>query len=1045
MKASAMVGVSILAGALAIPLAAETTAAIEGSVLDALTQKPVADAVVIAQSPSLQAEQTTLSDRVGRFTIALLPVGTYRLTVQREGYQPFTEQGPFTLRPGQTIEVQLFIVPESIPAGEVVISAAKPAIDVGSVQSGGTVNKEQMDLVPYGRTQRDFQSAATSIPGVFEDRYGLAMRGSGSPEGNYVIDGVNATDPLVGTLGMKLLQDFIQEIEVKTGGYQAEYGRASGGIINVVTKSGGNDVHGSVFFNWSPFELPRRRLIFGGTTIAGEETQRYSLDFGAEIGGPIVRDRLWFFFGAAPQLNALYEDRLIQARIDDGTGAPLLDGNGVPVLREVARKRYLQTETSLQFASKLTWLVSQDHTLALAAFGNPTRSSGARGAFGGNEGAFLWEERTGSTAVSLRYGGKLLRKTLLVEGTVGYYRQEGSPQLANAQPIAIGDLSADLLRDTPRINWTRTRNLLDPAFQDATTPDYQRDLQACRIQANGFDPCPVTGYSTGGIGFRLTEQTLERASAALKLTNFFDLGGHHQLKYGMDGALDRYSRRLGWSGGARANEDPGSGEFDIHRFGNEDPSHPGFPAFDSFRPGHLLGERPDSLTRNGSFSFFAQDTWSVRDRLVLDLGVRGEKQLMYVDRSMQDAQGNPIKGAQLGLFNLMPRAGLLYDFTGQGLSKVYTSFGRFYEFIPLDIALFLSDGQGASVQYRSNPSSCAPPPGSVVRQDPRFCAVIVPQSGQPYQFYGRLPGTAVDPRLEGQYVDELQLGAQYQIVRDVVLGIDYAHRTTGRVVEDMSADEGMTFFISNPGEPGKLGYQATTGDGITVRFPRPRRVYDALTLSVRKSFSQNYLFSASYTYSSLRGNYPGLFNTDSLDPNQTSDFDLVSLLPNRDGPLPDDVPNSFKVDGAYVLELSPRMALQLGGNLRAEQGKPINYLGAHPGYGAGEIFILPRGSGGRLPWLWQINVRLAATYRLGPPYIVKLSLDVFNLTNNRAAIAVDENYTLDIVNPIVNGSIRDLASLKNANGLPATVNPSFRNPTAYQLPLSVRMGARLSF
>src|SRR5207237_7691830 len=120
---------------------------------------------------------------------------------------------------------------------------------------------------------------------------------------------------------------------------------------------------------------------------------------------------------------------------------------------------------------------------------------------------------------------------------------------------------------------------------------------------------------------------------------------------------------------------------------------------------------------------------------------------------------------------------------------------------------------------------------------------------------------------------------------------------------------------------------------ITVRFPRPRRVYDAITLSVRKSFSQNYLFSASYTYSSLRGNYPGLFNADSLDPNQTSDFDLVSLLPNRDGPLPDDVPNSFKVDGAYVHELSPRMALQLVADLRADQGKPINHLGADRVYG----------------------------------------------------------------------------------------------------------------
>jgi hypothetical protein len=282
-------------------------------------------------------------------------------------------------------------------------------------------------------------------------------------------------------------------------------------------------------------------------------------------------------------------------------------------------------------------------------------------------------------------------------------------------------------------------------------------------------------------------------------------------------------------------------------------------------------------------------------------------------------------------------------------------------------------------------------------------------------------------------------------VRDVVVAVDYVHRNVGRAIEDVSPDNGQTFVVTNPGEPGKVGYQQATGTGVTVFVPQPRRVYDGISLSVRKSFSHNYLVSASYTYSALRGNYPGLFNSDSFSPNATSDFDIAALMRNRDGPLPDDVPNSFKVDAGYVFELSPKTTLQLGASVRADEGRPINYLGTDSFGNTGEVFILPRGSAGRLPWLWQIDVRAAATVRLGSAYAATFSVDALNLTDNRVATAVDENYTLDAMNPILGGSVRDLIYLRNTAGKPVVVNPSFRNATAYQLPLSVRFGARLSF
>jgi hypothetical protein len=232
-----------------------------------------------------------------------------------------------------------------------------------------------------------------------------------------------------------------------------------------------------------------------------------------------------------------------------------------------------------------------------------------------------------------------------------------------------------------------------------------------------------------------------------------------------------------------------------------------------------------------------------------------------------------------------------------------------------------------------------------------------------------------------------------------------------------------------------------------VYFPKPSRVYDGITLSLNKSFSDNYFIKASYTYSAYRGNYPGLFKTDTgqLDPNITSEYDLISLLPNRSGPLPGDVPNAFKVDGGYVYSIAPKMQVQLGGALRATQGGPSNYLGAHPVYGSGEGYVLPRGSGPRLPWTWQLDLRAAYRYALTTTYNLGISLDVFNVTNNQAATSVDENYTFDSVHPIVNGKPADLAYLRNTSGQPVAVNANFGAPASYQLPLSARLGAKLSF
>jgi Carboxypeptidase regulatory-like domain len=1053
----------------AVPALAQTTGSLSGQVVDANNNNPVADAVVIAQSPQLQGEQTAVTDATGTFEITLLPAGTYTLTVQRESYQPFTQQG-LSVRLDRTIKVRLALVPEALQAQAVEIVAQRPVVAVNSTTTGGTVSKEQMALVPYGRNARGFEQVASSIPGVQNDLYGLQVNGAGAPESSYIIDGVMVNDPAFGTQGTTLVQDFVQEVDVKTGGFQAEYGRSSGGVLNVVTKSGGNEFHGSVFANYSPWEATRNPVNAVGTAgfaITQRQSLRYNLDFGGELGGPILKDRLWFYAGFSPNFQSLNFDRIVRTRTDAGNGTAVLDANGNPLLTDVASKSYTQTASSYQFTGKLTFLANENHSVALAVYGNPTTYTGANTEanplayipnFVGNEGQYLFDTQQGATDLSLRYSGKLFQKTMLVEAAGTYHHQYGSGNTPTINLTAVQNKSVAEMRDLPLITWRQTHNLLDPAFDDGTVPDYQKTLAACQLHANGFDPCPVNNYQTGGIGFN-ANQSLDRYGLTLKLTNFVpNVAGHHQFKYGADLAWDKFDQTKFYTGGqwfyalspagsnTAATGAPVSTFFGRRGYGHADPAHPGQPAFASTSPTILLqGDTLHSLTRNRSFAGFIQDTWNIADKgLVLDIGVRVEKQLMYPDQSTPDPASptGRVQGAGIDLTNWMPRIGLIYDFTGRGLSKVYGSYGRFYEYVPLDMA-DRSLSAETQVNYSTNPGNCTN------IHDPRTCSILAggQTGGRTYTFTGGSASTPVDPHLQGQYSDQFQGGVQYQAYRDITVAVDFVHQSLGRVIEDMSVDDGNTYFLSNPGEPGKLGYSGTTGSGTTIVEPKPRRVYDGLTLSTKKEFSDNYFVSASYTYSQLRGNYPGLFRaeTGQLDPNITSEYDLLSLLPNRDGPLPGDIPNAFKFDAGYLYEINSRTSVQLGGKLRVNEGAPLNYLGAHPLYGPEEAFILPRGSAGRLPWNYQVDLRAALGYRISKDYTTQVSLDLFNVTNSQTALRVDQNYTFDSVSPIVGGSTKDLPYLKNTSGAPVSLNQGFLAPTAYQAPFAARLGAKLSF
>jgi hypothetical protein len=245
-----------------------------------------------------------------------------------------------------------------------------------------------------------------------------------------------------------------------------------------------------------------------------------------------------------------------------------------------------------------------------------------------------------------------------------------------------------------------------------------------------------------------------------------------------------------------------------------------------------------------------------------------------------------------------------------------------------------------------------------------------------------------------------------------------------------------------------------SGGSPTARcFGPARRYYRALEVTATKRFTNNWQLIASYVRSSLTGNYEGLFRNDNgqSDPNITSLFDLVSLLDNTYGHLPNDRPHQFKADGSYRTPWK----LLVGASFRAQSGIPYNQLIPHAVYGNNEGFAVPRGTAivptvavnqagfpnvvnsigsNRTPFTYNLDMNAYYPIKLGEKKELRLSADWFNVFNTQRAIRLDETFS-------INSGIPGVANIA-ANRFP---NPFYGSGTIFQFPSSLRLGVKFSF
>jgi hypothetical protein len=1097
-RGAIVLGLAVLAVSTALSRAAwaqETTGRVTGRVTDKDSGAPMGGVTVIVQGP--QGEDATVTDDKGHYQFTGLAVGTYVIRYYVANTSTQVEQPGVTVAAEKTVRVNAKIASTAQANAQqtYVITGKAPSIDVGSARVGTIFDQEYTLNLPV---TPNYGALISKAPGAFVDGSGnVSIGGSTGLENIYVVNGMNVTGLRFGNLeagqstiggGTNLPTEFLTQVDVNGGGYNAEFGGAMGGVINTVLKSGSNQFHGSVFTSWSPYWLSASPSVVTtlGSSIAGVRKPDFDDRIGFEVGGPLIKDKLFFWAGLAPQLNATHAFRYTYALQDNGMGMVATDKAGT--LLSADTQRLNETRRTYAYAATINYLPKPDHKLELSLFGTPNFNEQLRSFLNGQEynGAFpsngstAWaqEQLTKvNTDVSAHWTSKLFDRRWQIE--------------------AIGGMHSEYLNDRSPSAALNGTNQVQHWFSDLGTLE---NLPGCETTASGFAPCPVNPtYTTGGFG-QIAKYTGYRWTGELKSTHVFDLMGRNELKYGWHLDLSTFDLARDYSGGPNTHNlvaffpDGMGGQ--VQQTTNyfrlkalQYPSDFGpdmnsrYPFSDLVNPAAgIYQDQLHASVKSLSNALFLQDAYSPSGlrNLTVSAGVRYEFQKLY------DMNG----AAFLDTGNLAPRVGVVYDPFNDGRSKISAGYGQFYESIPVDIAARYFGGENFVSRGNLPPSMCG-------TQNPYSCAIPAPGS---FMGDAALPNgysvvnNAAYPQthLQGQYHNEIVATLERELMEDMTVRLDYTHRWIGRVIEDGYGEPTLTDVLANPGDVPAQALKDAQNDADTLKMdakmaaamamanptnkvlasqaanaqskadnaakkygtlqtlasaPKPERTYDALSLTLNKRFSKNWFARGSYTYSRLVGNYEGLYQAENnyIAPNGTNAYDTADLYNNNRGLLPNDHPHQAKLDGFYSHPAGPGK-VTFGLSFLARSGMPRNYMSnLVPNQPYQIVFLLPRGSAGRTPTITQLDGHIAYSQKVQKDVTLEAYVDLFNLFDQQATLQTDDNYTYDAVAPILNGTAKDLAFAKNSLGGPVAKNANFGRAVSYQAPFYSRLGLRLTF
>ncbi|MBV9209956.1 MAG: TonB-dependent receptor, partial [Acidobacteria bacterium] len=770
-----------------------TTGTIEGTVVDT-NGNVVPGATVRVTSPNLITPQSTVTNDSGQYRILNLPPGTYKVQVEAaQGFAAF-EQPNVEVNLSKTSSVVITLRPAGASADVNISDTAGANVDVSSNTAGTNVSTDQFSNFPTQRTvQSIYTIAPTAVRSGLRDASGRevdpSVAGASGPENNYILDGINTTDPAYGGSGANLPFEFVQEIEIKTGAYGAEYGRATGGIFNVITKSGGNEFHGDAFAYFTTKGLVRETQNF---PFRGSAPNGFSeLDAGFDIGGPIKKDKLWFFGAFNPQrrTNFFLTQTLLQ-----------------PAENKVSTPFY---------AGKLTWALNTKNVFTFSTFADYTTIKGFQANNGANNplanvtgfGAninqsFNGTQQTGGSNYAFRLNSAI-KPNMIGEFSFGLHFQRNNIIPAEGTDVLSVTDNFALVSNNNVLPVTQT-NIFGAAGTGNIDFVYAPGAQLARnYRRSGFD--------------LFSNQTRNRWEAAARLQNIW---GKHTLKYGFEYNRNIYKIDQRITGPNITYPDPM----------NLSTTQGGDPTINSIHGARVTnnfgvcavqgstlacpttnlanlanaliagGQAPAGITSaalspgissaalsaapflirvttrvrdyellapktyTAVESFYFQDDYRITKNVQFNLGFRWD----YQQAAGSATGGGTQTYLKLNNFmdNLQPRVGIIYDFTGKGKGKLFLNYARYLETpLPLDFNV-RAGSVGTQTDKNFNVNQLNAPAGSTV----------VAALGN----FGAAP-TPIDPDLKPQTVNEVTGGIEYEIMHDLTLGARGVYRAQGSV------------------------------------------------------------------------------------------------------------------------------------------------------------------------------------------------------------------------------------------------------------------------
>ena len=964
---------------------AQTTGDIQGTVSDP-EGKPLPGVTVEATSPNLQGTRVVVTGTNGNYRIPAVPPGSYRVKASLAGAGTVEKTAVVTLDATATVNITLRLATTEA----VTVSGEAPLVDTSSTTTGSSYTSKVIERLPVARNYADI---IRSNPGVNVDRgenqgraLALTVYGATSVENQYIIDGINTTNVIKGFQGKAINGEFIQEVEVKTGGYQAEYGRAMGGVINVITKSGGNEFHGDAFYYYDGFSRAWNtrsdQKITAQDSLTGMRIADYERnDFGADLGGYAWKDRIWFFLAYDRVNNPGEVSRYVSSSVVPSTAKFPLD------------------ETDNLYSGKLTFNILQGTTLVATAFSDPTTISGAASADPRQSrvtqiSSFdprTWESRRdiGGTDLGLRLNQLF--------GSVGLVSLQVSQHKDRYQLTPSGAGSGIRTDDLTCSGGTPT------------------------------SPCnpPATPTTTGGFGEIFGPTVNNRSSRNQYRGDFTFYLGNNEAKLGADYQTGKTTAITFYTGKQLVQK--------FNEFGQTYYAHNFFAASAS----DLTPIDNTVVPKTIDWGWYLQDSWKILPNLTLNVGVRWDRE------DIKDYTGSTVISTTN---EWQPRVGFIWDPKGDGSAKVYGFYGRFYYAIPTDLNVRAYGAQTQVTTYNFSPTDVTQNPTVIGHGKPFIQGGAFTEPADAglkgiYQDeftigFEKLLDPTLSVGVKGTY---RTLGRAIEDRCD----LDYtAPINNGNTCAITNPGGGGLWASGNiPGCNGLDG-SAFNCTATIPALPDAKRIYRGIEVVGRKSFTQNLWAQASYVFSSLRGNYDGEVREGrgQTDPGINADFDYFLFLHNNYGRLFLDRPHNFRLDLSYTTPFKLFVGLQT----YVQSGAPLNKQGYfNAGYGA-EIQLVTKGEAKRLPTTYEANLTLGYPIQLGGVTITP-QLYVFNLLNKQIETLEDVRYsTSQPAGYLFCGNLSDpRCTIFDPNQ--QQTNPNYGKITQRQDPRLFRGAVKISF